>query len=142
MLIPSETNNEILGAFEVLDGFSSMFIAKIGALLGPVSGVPLVLSDEGVAKGLLDLAELSLELLSQMTAITDDYQRISDDRISNLLLIELIVLAYTAIVLSIEIIFVVIPSIRHAVEVYNFGKEPPNTSHTVPKVVHFAESPE
>lgn len=125
----------------VLGDYSNQLLGKVGALLSPVSGIPLVLTDEGVAKSLLELAELSFEILSQMDAITDDYQRISDDRISNLLLIELVVLAYTAISLSIEIIFVVIPSVRHAVEAYIVGKEAQTTSASGPKTVHFAESP-
>jgi hypothetical protein len=115
--IPKETDGAILDAFDVLDVFSAKMIAEIDALLDPVSTVSRVLSDDGVAKELLDLAVLSLDFLTRMNAITDDYQTISDDRISNLLLVEIIVLCFTGAILIVEIVFVVIPSVRHALEI-------------------------
>jgi hypothetical protein len=114
--IPTERDESILDAFVVLDGYSDQMIAQIKSLLDPVPGLPRGLSDVGVVDELLGLAELSMEYLARMNAITGDYQTISDDRISNLLLVELIVLCFTAAILVIEIIFVVIPSIRHALK--------------------------
>jgi hypothetical protein len=83
-------------------------------LLDPVSGGPRVLGDPGVVEELLQLASLSSEFLKRMNAITDDYQDVSDERITELLLVEIIVLCFTAAILLVEVIFVVVPSVRHA----------------------------
>jgi hypothetical protein len=107
LLIPQERDASILDAFVVLDGYSNQMIAGIKSLLEPVSGVPRILTDVGVVEELLGLAEQSMEFLTRMDEITVDYQTISVDRISNLILVEFIVLCFTAAVLFIEIIFVV-----------------------------------
>jgi hypothetical protein len=101
LLIPKESEQPILDSFAVLDVHSNQMILGIKSLLEPVSGEKRVLTDVGVVEELLGLAELSMEFLTRMNAITGEYQTISDDRISNLLLVELIVLGYTAIILSI-----------------------------------------
>jgi two-component system sensor histidine kinase DegS len=145
--IPTETDGSILDAFDVLDGYSDQMIAGIEALLEPISGDARVLSDVGVVKELLALTVLSLEYLTRMNAITDDYQTISDDRISNLLLIELIVLCFTGLILIVEIIFVVIPSVRHAIKttkaLRNEGKNSTGFSKlTAPRIEVKAQAPE
>jgi two-component system sensor histidine kinase DegS len=107
LLIPKESDISILDAFVVLDVHSNQMLSGIKSLLEPVSGVPRVLTDIGVVEELLGLAEQSMEFLTRMDLITEDYQTISDDRISFLLLVELILLGFTAIILSVEIMFMV-----------------------------------
>lgn len=84
LTIPVETEKAILESFDVLD--------SINALLNPDSGVNRVLTGARFVQELLGLAKSSSEYLTRMNAITDDYQTISDDRISNLVVVEIIVL--------------------------------------------------
>jgi two-component system sensor histidine kinase DegS len=119
--IPVENDKVILDAFIALDSFSKQIIEGIHALLEPTSGIQRILDADAVYE-LLKLADLSSEYLDLMNAITNDYQTISDDRIINLVRVEIIVLCFTAIVLVIEVVFVVIPSVRHASAAYHIHK--------------------
>lgn len=120
--IPMEKDKAILNAFVELDNFSDQMIEAVDALLDPDSETPRVL-DTDTGLELLELAKVSSEYLDRMDTITKDYQKISDERISNLVRVEIFVLCFTLIVLVIEIFFVVIPSVRHAFDTYHIHKK-------------------
>lgn len=110
--LPVETNATILNFYKNLTTFENAFQNQAANLIffGSLTNNS---NDPTTVTNVVNTIQIALNFVTNMNAIVNQYQFISDDRIYYLRVIEIVLLVCTLLVMVVEAYVVVVPSFRH-----------------------------